>query len=248
MAEVINMPRLSDTMEEGVVAKWLKKVGDKIEVGDMLAEIETDKATMEFESFNEGVLLHIGIQEGETAPVDTLLAIIGEEGEDISGLLKGGAKSSEKADTGKEEKKEDSKEESRDNKPGETSNDTKESQEESKGSTGEIPEGVEVITMPRLSDTMVEGTVATWLKKEGDKVAEGDILAEIETDKATMEFESFYSGTLLKIGIQEGETAKVDALLAIIGPEGTDVSGIEGKSGGAPAKSKDKTEDDTSAK
>lgn len=248
MAEVINMPRLSDTMEEGVVAKWLKKVGDKIEVGDMLAEIETDKATMEFESFNEGVLLHIGIQEGETAPVDTLLAIIGEEGEDISGLLKGGAKSSEKADTGKEEKKEDNKEESRDNKPAETSNDTKESQEESKGSTGEIPEGVEVITMPRLSDTMVEGTVATWLKKEGDKVAEGDILAEIETDKATMEFESFYSGTLLKIGIQEGETAKVDALLAIIGPEGTDVSGIEGKSGGASSKSKDKTEDKTSAK
>src|SRR5690606_19779434 len=163
-------------------------------------------------------------------------------------LLKGGAKSSEKADTGKEEKKEDSKEESRDNKPGETSNDTKESQEESKGSTGEIPEGVEVITMPRLSDTMVEGTVATWLKKEGDKVAEGDIIAEIETDKATMEFESFYSGTLLKIGIQEGETAKVDALLAIIGPAGTDVSGIEGKSGGASSKSKDKTEGDTSAK
>ena len=90
MAEVINMPRLSDTMEEGTVATWLKKVGDKIEEGDILAEIETDKATMEFESFNEGVLLHIGIEEGKTAPVDTLLAIIGEEGEDISELLKGG--------------------------------------------------------------------------------------------------------------------------------------------------------------
>ncbi len=93
MAEVINMPRLSDTMEEGTVATWLKKVGDKVEEGDILAEIETDKATMEFESFNEGTLLHIGIQEGETAKVDTLLAIIGEEGEDISDLVNG--KSSE---------------------------------------------------------------------------------------------------------------------------------------------------------
>ncbi|HSP40637.1 MAG TPA: biotin/lipoyl-containing protein, partial [Gillisia sp.] len=226
MAEVINMPRLSDTMEEGVVAKWLKKVGDKVEVGEMLAEIETDKATMEFESFNEGVLLYIGIEEGETAPVDTLLAIIGEEGEDISELLK------EKSSTQKEEpKKEESKKEEK--KDGNGDDDaTSESSNGSKETGGEIPEGVEVITMPRLSDTMVEGTVAKWLKQEGDKVEEGDILAEIETDKATMEFESFYSGTLLKIGIQEGETANVDTLLAIIGPEGTDVSGIGGKAEG----------------
>ena len=87
MAIVVNMPRLSDTMTEGVVATWLKNVGDAIEEGDILAEIETDKATMEFESFNEGTLLHIGVQEGETAPVDSLLAIIGEKGEDISALL-----------------------------------------------------------------------------------------------------------------------------------------------------------------
>ena len=89
MAEIINMPRLSDTMEEGTVAKWFKKVGDQINEGDILAEIETDKATMEFESFNEGELLHIGIQEGGTAPVDTLLAVIGEKGEDISEIIKG---------------------------------------------------------------------------------------------------------------------------------------------------------------
>ena len=89
MAIVVNMPRLSDTMEEGVVAQWLKNIGDSIEEGDILAEIETDKATMEFESFNEGTLLHIGVQEGESAPVDTLLAIIGDKGEDISGLLSG---------------------------------------------------------------------------------------------------------------------------------------------------------------
>lgn len=243
MAEVINMPRLSDTMEEGVVAKWLKKVGDKVEVGDMLAEIETDKATMEFESFNEGVLLHIGIQEGETAPVDTLLAIIGEEGEDISGLLNGGGKSSEKEGSGKENKKEESKE----NKSEDTSGDNEASSDDSKGASGEIPEGVEVITMPRLSDTMVEGTVAKWLKQEGDKVEEGDILAEIETDKATMEFESFYSGTLLKIGIEEGETVKVDTLLAIIGPKGTDVSGIGGKTNVAASKSKSDSDDKASS-
>ena len=89
MAIVVNMPRLSDTMEEGTVASWLKNVGDRVEEGDILAEIETDKATMEFESFNEGTLLHIGVQEGETTKVDELLAIIGEEGEDISELLNG---------------------------------------------------------------------------------------------------------------------------------------------------------------
>jgi pyruvate dehydrogenase E2 component (dihydrolipoamide acetyltransferase) len=213
MAEVINMPRLSDTMEEGTVATWLKKVGDKIEEGDILAEIETDKATMEFESFNEGTLLHIGIQEGETAKVDSLLAIIGQEGEDISGLLSGGASESqsEKAEAKDAEEKTESKV---DEIGGE------------KSTNHELPEGVIVVTMPRLSDTMEEGTVATWLKKVGDNVEEGDILAEIETDKATMEFESFQSGTLLHIGLQEGESAKVDALLAIIGPKGTDVSGI----------------------
>ncbi|MDT8415108.1 MAG: pyruvate dehydrogenase complex dihydrolipoamide acetyltransferase [Flavobacteriaceae bacterium] len=204
MAEVINMPRLSDTMEEGVVAKWLKKVGDEVSEGDILAEIETDKATMEFESFHSGVLLHVGLQEGETAPVDTLLAIIGEKGEDISGLL------SQAKDSSKPEEKASEKEEA--------------SPKSEK--SAEVPEGVEIVTMPRLSDTMTEGTVATWLKKVGDKVTEGDILAEIETDKATMEFESFYAGTLLYIGIQEGGSAPVDSLLAIIGPAGLDVTDI----------------------
>jgi len=209
MATVINMPRLSDTMEEGVVAKWLKKVGDKVEEGEILAEIETDKATMEFESFHEGTLLHIGIQEGETSPVDQLLAIIGEKGEDISALLSG------KTEAPKKEVVEALEIEL-----------IPEVTEKTPTKTAAIPEGVQVITMPRLSDTMTDGTVASWLKKVGDNVEEGDILAEIETDKATMEFESFYEGTLLHIGVQEGETTPVDSLLAIIGPKGTDVSGI----------------------
>jgi pyruvate dehydrogenase E2 component (dihydrolipoamide acetyltransferase) len=209
MATVITMPRLSDTMTEGTVATWLKKVGDTIKEGDILAEIETDKATMEFESFNAGTLLHIGIPEGESAPVDSLLAIIGKAGEDISGLIspltpKGGIASEENL----------------------TSN-IESSAPSPLGRAGEgLPKGVIVVTMPRLSDTMTDGTVATWLKKVGDKVAEGDILAEIETDKATMEFESFNAGTLLFIGVQEGQTAPVDSVLAIIGPEGTDIAGI----------------------
>lgn len=210
MAEVVNMPRLSDTMEEGTVAKWLKKVGDAIEEGDILAEIETDKATMEFESFYSGTLLHIGIPEGEGAPVDSLLAIIGEKGEDISGLISGGASAPATPAPAAEVA---------------AATPTTEVKAATPAPAA-IPEGVEIVTMPRLSDTMEEGTVATWLKKVGDTVEEGDILAEIETDKATMEFESFYSGTLLHIGIQEGQSAPVDDVLAIIGPAGTDVSAV----------------------
>ncbi|SHK76013.1 pyruvate dehydrogenase E2 component (dihydrolipoamide acetyltransferase) [Maribacter aquivivus] len=220
MAIVVNMPRLSDTMEEGTVAKWLKSVGDKIEEGDILAEIETDKATMEFESFNEGTLLYIGIQEGDAAPVDSLLAIIGDEGEDISALISGGSTAA-------------STEESSEESP--VAEDASEGEEAQGG--GEIPEGVEIIKMPRLSDTMEEGTVATWLKKVGDDVEEGDILAEIETDKATMEFESFYNGKLLYVGIQEGESSPVDAVLAVIGPEGTDVDAVLNSGSGSGKKS-----------
>ena len=226
MAEIITMPRLSDTMTEGTVATWLKKVGDKISEGDILAEIETDKATMEFESFHSGTLLYIGVQEGETAAVDSVLAIIGQEGEDYKALLNGDQTQEDPVEN-KEESKEENQQKASD-----------ESGEDNETST-EIPEGVEIITMPRLSDTMTEGTVASWLKKVGDKVSEGDILAEIETDKATMEFESFYAGTLLHIGIQEGESAPVDSVLAIVGPEGTDVSAVF-SGGSKPAKKEQK--------
>ena len=206
MAELIKMPRLSDTMEEGTVASWLKKVGDKVEEGDILAEIETDKATMEFESFYEGTLLYIGVQVGETTNVDDPLAIIGQPNEDYTSLL---TSLSDPAvlEKGNEDKVE-----------------VEVIKEDLVSNNSPIPDGVIVVTMPRLSDTMEEGTVATWLKKVGDKVEEGDILAEIETDKATMEFESFQSGFLLYIGLQVGESAKVDDLLAIIGPEGVSVT------------------------
>ncbi|WP_312176190.1 2-oxo acid dehydrogenase subunit E2 [Chryseobacterium sp.] len=210
MAEVITMPRLSDTMTEGKVAKWHKKVGDKVKEGDILAEIETDKAVQDFESEVEGTLLYVGVEEGGAAAVDSVLAIIGNEGEDISGLTGGEAPKSNDS----EEKKVDE-----DHK-------TENNATSIEQADAEVPAGVEVITMPRLSDTMTEGKVAKWHKNVGDTVKEGDLLAEIETDKAVQDFESEFNGVLLKQGVEEGGAAPVDSVLAIIGPEGTDVSGV----------------------
>lgn len=216
MAEVITMPRLSDTMTEGKVAKWHKKVGDKVKEGDILAEIETDKAVQDFESEIEGTLLYVGVEEGSAAAVDSVLAIIGNEGEDISGLTGGAAAPA----AATEEKK---------------------SEEQPKAETAapaaEVPAGVEIITMPRLSDTMTEGKVAKWHKNVGDTVKEGDLLAEIETDKAVQDFESEFNGVLLKQGVEEGGAAPVDSVLAIIGPAGTDVSAV-----GAPKAAGQSTE------
>lgn len=205
MAEVITMPRLSDTMTEGKVSKWHKKVGDTVKEGDVLAEIETDKAVQDFESEFNGTLLYIGTEEGSNSPVDSVLAIIGNAGEDISGLVSGGNSAPQA-----EEKKEE----------------VAVSAPEVSAVSAEIPAGVEVITMPRLSDTMTEGKVAKWHKNVGDDVKEGDILAEIETDKAVQDFESEFKGTLLYQGVSEGNATNVDEILAIIGPAGTDVSAI----------------------
>ncbi|KMQ68425.1 pyruvate dehydrogenase [Chryseobacterium sp. FH2] len=232
MAEVITMPRLSDTMTEGKVAKWHKKVGDKVKEGDILAEIETDKAVQDFESEIEGTLLYVGVEEGDAAAVDSVLAIIGNEGEDISGLT-GGAAAPDAG--GSEEKK--SEEESK------TENNSTSVEQVS----AEVPAGVEIITMPRLSDTMTEGKVAKWHKNVGDTVKEGDLLAEIETDKAVQDFESEFNGVLLKQGVEEGGAAPVDSVLAIIGPAGTDVSAV-GAPKAAPQSSEKPAEQKTEAK
>jgi len=231
MAEVITMPRLSDTMTEGKVAKWHKKVGDKVKEGDILAEIETDKAVQDFESEVEGTLLYVGVEEGGAAAVDSVLAIIGNEGEDISGLTGGEAPKSGDS----EEKKTDE-----DHK-------TENNATSIEQADAEVPAGVEVITMPRLSDTMTEGKVAKWHKNVGDTVKEGDLLAEIETDKAVQDFESEFNGILLKQGVEEGGAAPVDSVLAIIGPEGTDVSGV-GAPKAATASSEKPAEQKTEAK
>lgn len=222
MAEIIAMPRLSDTMEEGTVVKWHKNVGDKLAEGDILADIETDKAIQEFESEFDGVLLFQGVAEGSTTNVDEVLAIIGKEGEDISGLIGGGNTSKEEEPKQETETKTESKTEAQ--------------------PAADIPDNVEIITMPRLSDTMEEGTVVVWHKNIGDKVAEGDILAEIETDKAVQEFESEFDGVLLFQGAKVNEPAPVDTILAIIGEEGTDVSGIVANGGKTSTASKSSSE------
>lgn len=230
MAEVILMPRLSDTMTEGVIAAWHKKVGDTVKKGELLAEIETDKATMELESYKDGVLLHTGGEKGSKIQVDSLLAIIGAKGEDISSLTGGGG-------AAKPAKKEAAK-------PAAAEAPVK----PAAAPAIDISKMDEVVLMPRLSDTMEAGVIASWNKNVGDTVKKGDVLAEIETDKATMELESYKNGTLLHIGAQKGEKIPVNGLLCIIGEKGkVDVDAIVAAiaSGAATAPAKTQTETNT---
>jgi len=222
MAEIVRMPKMSDTMTEGVMAKWHKKVGDKVKSGDVMAEVETDKATMDLESYWDGTVLYIGVEEGKAVPVDAIIAVIGKEGEDYKAALAAeeGAAAAPVTETKPvEEKKEES----------------------ASGAATGLSEadltkmGVTVVRMPLLSDTMTEGVIAEWHKKVGDKVKEDDILADVETDKATMEVMGYAEGTLLHIGVEKGQAAKVNGIIAIVGPEGTDISGILSQ-GDAPAK------------
>ena len=204
------MPRLSDTMTEGKVSKWNLKVGDPVKEGDILAEIETDKAVQDFDyDGDDGILLYQGVKEGDAAPVDSLLAIVGKAGEDISALI-GGANSNSSSSEPT------------------TNNDSSNTNTTSTPSASvEIPKDVEIIKVPRLSDTMTEGKVSKWNVKVGDTIKEGDVIAEIETDKAVQDFEyDGNGGVLLYQGVKEGDSAPIESLLAIVGPAGTDVSGI----------------------
>ncbi|MCZ4243368.1 pyruvate dehydrogenase complex dihydrolipoamide acetyltransferase [Pedobacter punctiformis] len=239
MAEVVRMPKMSDTMTEGVLAKWHVKVGDKVKSGDVLAEVETDKATMDLESYEEGTLLHIGVEEGKGVPIDAIIAVIGKEGEDFQAAIDaaGGAGKAEgekpKAENTEAPKAEDKKEEA----PAQGGGLSEEEL---------AAKGVTVIRMPLLSDTMTEGVIAEWHKKVGDKVKDDDVLADVETDKATMEVMGYATGTLLHIGVEKGSAAKVNGIIAIVGPEGTDISGIL-SAGDAPAKKAESTEAKTEA-
>lgn len=214
MAEIVRMPKLSDTMTEGVIAKWHKKVGDKVKSGDLLADIETDKATMEFESFQDGVLLHIGVQEKQAIAVDGIIAVLGKEGEDVSKILA-------EAGGGSKNGNGEAKSETTDKKP-----ETENTKHETPSTKQELPKGVEVVRMPKLSDTMTEGVIEKWHKKVGDKVKSGELLADIATDKATMEFESFQDGVLIHIGVEEKKSVPVDGIIAILGKGGEDVKSI----------------------
>jgi len=222
MAEVVRMPKMSDTMTEGVIAKWHKKVGDKVSSGDLVAEVETDKATMDFESFQDGTLLYIGAEEGTAVPVDAVIAVLGEPGEDYKSALDGSSNAAPAED--KEEKPEEA---------------SKKEESASEESSAVDPEsvGATVIRMPLLSDTMTEGVIAEWHKKVGDTIKSDDTLADVETDKATMEVTAYAEGTLLYIGVEKGQAAKVNDVIAIVGKEGTDVQALlkGGSKSSAPA-------------
>ena len=205
MAEIIRMPKMSDTMEEGVIASWLVKVGEIVKSGDILAEVETDKATMELESYEDGTILHLGVKEKETVKVDGIIAIVGEKGENIDDLLKIPVST----EIIQEENK------------------TKEVTESASTTTIDTSNiKATLITMPKMSDTMTEGVIANWLIKVGEQVKSGDILAEVETDKATMELEAYEDGKLLYIGVEAGSSVAIDGIIAVIGEEGADYQAL----------------------
>lgn len=209
MAEVIRMPKMSDTMEEGVIAAWHKKVGDTVKSGDILAEVETDKATMDMESYYDGTLLYIGVEKGQSVPVDAIMAVIGKPGEDYQSLLSGGSPAASVAEA-----------------PKEAAPAAQPAPQAAAPAVDTSNIKAKTVTMPLLSDTMTEGVIQTWLKKVGDKVKSGDILAEIETDKATMELEAYEDGILLYIGVEAGQAAKINEVIAVIGEEGADYKAL----------------------
>ncbi|MDF7818466.1 pyruvate dehydrogenase complex dihydrolipoamide acetyltransferase [Runella sp. MFBS21] len=220
MAEVIRMPKMSDTMTEGVIAAWHKKVGDVIKSGDIIAEVETDKATMDLESYQEGTLLYIGVEKGAAVPVDGIMAIVGAPGEDYKALLDGGASETQSTPAAA---------------PAEQPAPAAEATPAPTAAPAPAANvNATVVRMPKMSDTMTEGVLVAWLKKVGDKVKSGDILAEVETDKATMELENYEDGILLYIGAKEGEAVPVDGVIAIIGEEGADYQALL-NGGSAPA-------------
>ncbi len=215
---------MSDTMTEGVIAEWHKKVGDKVKSGDILAEVETDKATMDLESYEEGTLLYIGVEKGQAVPIDAVIAVIGADGEDYKALLNGesGGSQAPAAEPA----------------PAPAAEAPKAEAAPAPAAPAAPAEDVNatVIRMPKMSDTMTEGTIVAWHKKEGDTVKSGDILAEVETDKATMDLEAYEEGTLLYVGVKEGESVAVDAVIAVIGEKGANYQALlNGSSAPAPA-------------
>ncbi len=227
MAEIIRMPKMSDTMTEGTIATWLKQVGDAVKSGDVLAEVETDKATMELENYTDGTLLYIGPKNGEAVAVDGVLAVIGKPGEDFQALLGGQSGGSASAPAPEASKA-----------AAPVAAPPAASAPPAPAPVAPTGNGKKAtaIRMPKMSDTMTEGTIAAWLKNVGDKVKSGDVLAEVETDKATMELENYDDGTLLYIGPKAGEAVAVDGILAIIGEPGADIQALlDGQSGGASA-------------
>lgn len=226
---------MSDTMTEGVIAEWHKKVGDKVKSGDVLAEVETDKATMDLEAYDEGTILFIGVEKGQSVPIDGVIAVIGEEGEDYKSLLDGSSGGSQQTEVSRTEAP---KTEAAAPTPAPNG-------AQAEKATAQLPDpkavsaapaanvNATIIRMPKMSDTMTEGTIVAWHKKEGDTVKSGDVLAEVETDKATMDLEAYEEGTLLYIGVKEGAAVAVDEVIAVVGEKGADFKVL--LQGGGPA-------------
>ena len=225
MATAIRMPLMSDTMTEGKIIQWNKKVGDKVKSDDSLAEVETDKATMDVVGYEEGTLLYIGVEAGKAAKINDIIAIVGKEGENFQSILD--EEKMKGSDGNKEESKADKKENA---------------VAEKQPAKVELPKDAKVIRMPLMSDTMTEGKIIQWNKKVGDTVKSDDSLAEVETDKATMDVVGYEEGTLLYIGVEAGKAAKVNAIIAIVGKKGTDVSAFVEAEKNAPI-SENKTQE-----
>lgn len=224
MAEVIRMPLLSDTMTEGVIAEWHKKVGDQVKADDVIAEVETDKATMEVIGYVEGTLLYIGVEKGKAAKVNGIIAIVGKPGEDYKPLLEGNSGDTAAAPAQQAAA------------PAPQAAPAAAAPAADDAALKEALKNASVIRMPLLSDTMTEGKIVAWNKKVGDVVKSDDVLAEVETDKATMEVVGYADGTLLYVGVKEGEAAKVNGIIAIVGKPGTNVDAILAGENAAPAK------------
>ncbi|HEV2832433.1 MAG TPA: biotin/lipoyl-containing protein, partial [Hanamia sp.] len=246
MAQAIRMPLMSDTMTEGKIIQWNKKVGDKVKSDDSLAEVETDKATMDVIGYEEGTLLYVGVEAGKSAKINDIIAIVGKEGEDFQSILdeeKKGSQENKKPDVPVKNENEEmaiaeNQEKQSDNKPANV------------GKTVELPKDAKAIRMPLMSDTMTEGKIIQWNKKVGDKVKSDDSLAEVETDKATMDVVGYEEGTLLYIGVEAGKAAKINDIIAIVGKEGTDISAFveaEKNKSNEPAKPEEKKEESKEA-
>jgi pyruvate dehydrogenase E2 component (dihydrolipoamide acetyltransferase) len=232
MAEAIRMPLLSDTMKEGIIAEWHKKVGDKVKSDDVIADVETDKATMEVMPYVDGTLLYIGVEKGKAAKVNDIIAIVGKQGEDYKALLDGDKNNASAAPQPAEQA---APQPAASQQPQPVANNQPPAADAQQKVQEPKPGDATVVRMPLLSDTMKEGKIVAWHKKVGDKIKSDDVLADVETDKATMEVMPYADGILLYVGVKEGEAAKVNDIIAIVGKAGTDVTPY--LQAGAPAAS-----------
>lgn len=210
------MTKMTDTMTEGVIANWLKGEGSNVKSGDIIAEVETDKSTMEFENFEDGVMLYVGVKAGDAVPIDAPIAIVGKAGEDIAAL---------KSQFGNQA-------------PTAAPFSTPPAEQPTKTAAPAVDlSSIKAVAerMPLKTDTMTEGVIAKWLVQVGSKVKSGDIVGEVETDKATMELECFSDGVVLYIAVEAGQAVPVNGIYMIVGEAGANYQAILDAEKGTPS-------------